>query len=192
MKRTTPARQAPSSRPRAGRGTRTVAPALRLSISAETGGEHAAFCRRNLKAAHAFLKPALRELSLVLVKDAAMAALHERYLGIGAPTDVLSFELDHDRRGQVSAGEVVVCVDEARRQSRKRNVELRLELLLYALHGMLHLCGFDDRTDRGFRTMHRLEDDILIRLGFGPVFAVKPKVSTRIPRRGRTGGRGGQ
>jgi len=62
-----------------------------------------------------------------------------------------------------------------------------MELLLYALHGMLHLCGFDDRTDRGFRTMHRREDDILTALGFGPVFAAQPKSSSRVRRPRRAG-----
>jgi hypothetical protein len=85
-------------------------------------------------------------------------------------TDVLTFELDHDaaasdrrrsdcvRTGGPASGEVA-------------GIDLRMELLLYALHGVLHLCGFDDTTERGFRTMHRREDDILTQLGFGPVFA---------------------
>jgi probable rRNA maturation factor len=42
--------------------------------------------------------------------------------------------------------------------------------LLYSLHGMLHLCGFDDRTEPDFRRMHQTEDEILTRLGVGPVF----------------------
>ncbi len=43
-------------------------------------------------------------------------------------------------------------------------------MLLYAVHGLLHLCGYDDRTPAGFRRMHRKEDDLLARLGVGPVF----------------------
>lgn len=134
------------------------------------------------------LSPALAELSLALVDDERMSQLHERFMGIAGPTDVLTFELEHDRRGRVTCGEVVVCVPEARRQARKRGIALRLELLLYALHGMLHLCGFDDRTDRGFRTMHRREDDILTRLGFGPVFAAVLQKKPR-PRRAAKRGR---
>lgn len=45
------------------------------------------------------------------------------------------------------------------------------ELLLYALHGLLHLSGFDDRTDSEFAAMHAREDEILTRLGVGPVFS---------------------
>ena len=144
---------------------------LELVISAPLGRAHARFLRAELRRAHAFLSPTLRELSLALVNDARMSQLHEQFMGITGPTDVLTFELEHDARGRVTAGEVIVCVPEARRQAKERGIELRMELLLYALHGMLHLCGFDDRTDLGFRTMHRREDDILTQLGFGPVFA---------------------
>jgi probable rRNA maturation factor len=122
-------------------------------------------------AAHALLAPALRELSVALVGDKRMAELHLRFLNIPGPTDVLTFPLEFDRRGKIIGGEVVVCVPEARRQCRENRVKLREELLLYSLHGMLHLCGFDDRTKRGFERMHSTEDDILARLGVGPVFA---------------------
>jgi probable rRNA maturation factor len=97
--------------------------------------------------------------------------LHEEFMGVAGPTDVLTFELDHDARGRVVAGEVVVCVPYARREARRRGVAVEKELLLYALHGMLHLCGFDDRTDRDFAIMHRREDEILKKLGVGAVFA---------------------
>jgi len=79
--------------------------------------------------------------------------------------------LEHDARGRVVAGEVVVCVPYAVREAARRGVEARKEVLLYALHGMLHLCGFDDRTQRDFVRMHQREDDILKRLGVGAVFA---------------------
>jgi probable rRNA maturation factor len=152
-------------------------PALDLSIRAPLARAHAPFVGKQLRRAHAILSPPLRELSVALINDARMAELHAQFMGTAGPTDVLTFELDHDTRGRVTAGEVVVCVPQARRQACQRGIELRMELLLYALHGMLHLCGFDDRTARGFRIMHRREDDILTALGFGPVFAPAPETS---------------
>jgi probable rRNA maturation factor len=156
---------------------------LDLVINAQLGRAHVAFLRKHLRRAHLLLAPALEDLSLALVSDARMAELHQRFMSIAGPTDVLTFELEHDRGGNVTSGEVVVCVPEARRQARARGIELRMELLLYALHGMLHLCGFDDRTDRGFRTMHRREDDILTALGFGPVYAAPLASSSPAKRR---------
>ena len=114
-----------------------------------------------------------------------MSALHEQFMGIPGPTDVLTFPLDLDTRGRPVAGEVVVCASEARRRAKEHGVPLERELLLYALHGLLHLCGYDDRTDASFRAMHRTEDQILTRLGVGPVFAPGKTTASRKATRGR-------
>ena len=157
------------------------AAALSLSISGSVGAAYVPFLRRHLRAAHRILRPPLRELSVALVSDKRMAQLHRRFLNIAGPTDVLTFPLDHDARGRPVAGEVVVCVPEARRRAGAEGVTVERELLLYALHGLLHLCGHDDRTDAAFRAMHRTEDQILTRLGVGPVFAPTPAAGA--PRR---------
>src|SRR5690348_982767 len=110
---------------------------LTLHVTAATGARHVPFLRRNLLRAHAILKPAaLREMSLALVGDARMAKLHAQFMGIPGPTDVLTFPLDEDARGRVIAGEVVVCVAEARRRAQDHKEKPERELLLYALHGM--------------------------------------------------------
>jgi probable rRNA maturation factor len=97
--------------------------------------------------------------------------MHCRFMNDPRVTDVLTFPIDLDVRGRALSGEVYVCVPLARQTARQRGIKPLHELLLYALHGLLHLNGFDDRTARGFRLMHRREDYILSRLGIGPVFA---------------------
>jgi probable rRNA maturation factor len=153
---------------------------ITVTITAETGRAFVPFLREQLRAAHKTLestiKPRrrrlpLRELSLALVDDKRMSYLHEHFMGIKGPTDVLTFPIDADARGQVTSGEVVVCVPQARREAKRHTIPVRHELLLYALHGMLHLLGYDDRTARDFQTMHATEDEILTELGFGPVFS---------------------
>lgn len=144
---------------------------FQVSISGRIGREHFGYLRRQLSAASKLVPPYLRELSVAVVGDATMSRLHEQYLNIPGPTDVLTFELDHDARGRVISGEVIVCLPEAKRQAQKTGSAVRKELLLYALHGMLHLSGFDDRTAPEYRAMHRKEDQILKRLGVGPVFS---------------------
>ena len=141
-----------------------------LLIHARAGRPCAAWLGRMIRRAWALEDPPLRRLSLALVGDAEMARLHEQFMGLPGPTDVLTFELEHDAEGAPTEGEVVVCVPHARRQARLRGIELRRELLLYSLHGMLHLSGYDDRARRDFETMHRREDQLLTRLGIGPVF----------------------
>jgi probable rRNA maturation factor len=140
---------------------------MKLSIHAACGANLVPYLRRHLRAAHAIIESPLKELSLALIGDAVMSQLHEKYLHLTGPTDVLTFELDHDTRGRVTSGEVIVCVPQARRQAA---AGLRREVLLLALHGMLHLSGFDDRTNRQFAAMHRAEDRILSQLGVGRVF----------------------
>jgi len=162
---------------------------LRLSVHCAVGAKFAPGVRRRLRAAYDLLgRTALRELSVALVSDAAMKRLHGRYLGKGTVTDVLSFELEHDARGRVTAGEVVVCVPQARRQAeagsaRSRRTGEEREVLLLALHGMLHLCGFDDKTSREFTAMHRAEDRLLTLLGVGPVFHRAGRSARRTSRR---------
>ncbi len=144
---------------------------LKLAIHAVIAKKHVPFLRKKLLAAHAVLRPALRELSIALVADRAMSELHRQFMNVRGPTDVLTFPLDLDGQQQALSGEVIVCVPEARRQAKSRGTKVEEEVLLYALHGMLHLCGFDDRTQSAFRKMHRMEDKILTHLGIGPVFA---------------------
>jgi probable rRNA maturation factor len=155
---------------------------LQLSIRANAGRAHIPFLRRHVKRAHALLVTPLRELSIALVGDRAMSELHEQFLSIAGPTDVLTFPLDINTNGQTTAGEVVLCVPEARRQAKAHGTTLENELLLYAIHGLLHLCGHDDRTAAGYALMHRTEDQLLTRLGVGAVFASPPPRRT-IPKR---------
>src|SRR5687767_5733155 len=165
-------------------------PPLALSITAVTGKRFVAFLRRHLLAAHRILRPPLAELSVALVGDRRMSALHAQFMGIAGPTDVLTFPLDVDRRGRVTAGEVVVCVSEAVRRARAGGEKVERELLLYALHGLLHLCGYDDRTQAGYRRMHRREDMILTQLGVGPVF--HPDTAAPAPASPKVGSRKGR
>jgi probable rRNA maturation factor len=143
---------------------------LRLSIHASSGRQFVPFIRKYMAAAHPHLNSALTELSVALVGDARMSRLHLEFMDVSGPTDVLTFPLDFDEENRVTAGEIVICVTEATRQAKKLGSRVNRELLLYALHGMLHLCGYDDTTDAAYRQMHRMEDDILTRLGLGPVF----------------------
>lgn len=143
---------------------------LDLSISAACGREVAPFVRRKILLAHGLLKLPLRRLSLALVGDKTMSRLHQEFMNLSGPTDVLSFELELDARGRCVEGELVICVPQARRQGQRRGIALRDEVLLYALHGLLHLGGWDDRTESEYRAMHRKEDQLLQHLGAGRLF----------------------
>jgi probable rRNA maturation factor len=141
-----------------------------LTFHARLAGKFIPYLRKHLRGAHAILSPALCELSIVLVNDKQMSLLHKRFLNISGPTDVLTFPLDLNEDRQPTSGEVVICVPHARRSAKEHGIVLENELLLYAIHGMLHLTGLDDRTAAQYNRMHRIEDEILAQLGVGAVF----------------------
>ncbi|HMO25517.1 MAG TPA: rRNA maturation RNase YbeY [Tepidisphaeraceae bacterium] len=155
--------------------------ALELTIIAHTGKAHVPFLRKHLRAAWEQVAGAPGELSIALVGNARMSALHAQFLGISGPTDVLTFPLETDPRGRVTSGEIVVCVPYAQRQARRRGIIAKDELLLYCIHGLLHLSGYDDTTRSGYHRMHAAEDRLLTRLGIGPVFHSQPRDRDRRP-----------
>jgi probable rRNA maturation factor len=143
---------------------------LDLTIAAASGRQYGGFLSSHLHRAHAMYRSSLAELSVALVGDREMSRVHRRFMNISGPTDVLTFPLETDSRGRCTSGEIILCLPEARRSAKRQGVRVEHELLLYALHGMLHLHGLDDRTESGYRQMHRMEDLILKKLGIGPVF----------------------
>lgn len=132
---------------------------------------HLAYLERWLPKAVKHVPKAPAEISIALLGDSKMAALHKQFMNIPGPTDVLTFEIDHDARGRIIAGEVVVCVPYARREAARRKSDVNHELLLYALHGVLHLSGYDDLTPKDHARMHAEEDRILEKIGIGRIFS---------------------
>ncbi len=104
------------------------------------------------------------ELSIAVVSDAALAELHERYLGDPSETDVMSFDLSDDLDGP--AGEVVLSLDRARAVARRRGLALGREMALYAVHGTLHLVGYDDLEPAARERMREAERQVLLALGY--------------------------
>ncbi len=143
---------------------------LKLHMIAKTGRSFVPYLRRQVLGAHRMLRTRVREASIVLVDERAMADLHRRFLKRRGSTDVMTFPLELDSRGRALSGDIVICVPVARRRAGEHGARVRDELLLYALHGLLHLSGWDDRRQPEFERMHRTEDRILSRLGVGALF----------------------
>jgi probable rRNA maturation factor len=120
------------------------------------------------------------QLNLVIVADDEMAELHEQYTGVAGTTDVLTFDLNQSAEGGSPPGsdqapsalesDIILCLDEAKRQADQRGHEPRHELLLYAVHGLMHLLGEDDHDEAAYQRMHAREDALLQQMGFGPLF----------------------
>lgn len=127
-----------------------------------------AWLRDRLLAAAGHIRQPVERIGLRLVGDAAMTDLHARHSNIPTTTDVLTFPLSGPN--EAIDVDIALCVDEAARQASDLNHPVESELLLYALHGLLHCCGFDDHDPNSWAAMHAEEDRILSLIGVGPTF----------------------
>ena len=107
------------------------------------------------------------EIVVALVSDGKMRALNRRFRGIGRRTDVLSFPADRSPRlpgtPRRLLGDVVIATGVAAKQARDAGHPLDVELRRLALHGLLHLLGYDHTRDNG--RMERFERRLWRRAG---------------------------
>ena len=116
------------------------------------------------------------ELVIAFIEDAAMRELNRRFRKKDRTTDVLSFgqslrrglkgaraasTLKREADGTLELGDVVISGAQAARQARRRRWPLTTEVAFLAAHGALHLLGFDDETNAGYREMVRLGHEAL-------------------------------
>lgn len=100
-------------------------------------------------------------ISIVLCDDRTIHELNIRYLGHDYPTDVLSFLLGGDeligRKRKDLVGEIIISVETAERNAKKFRQTLEQELFRLAIHGTLHLLGYDDAKPQQRRRMREKE-----------------------------------
>lgn len=111
--------------------------------------------------------PSGAELSIVISDDAQLQTLNRQFLGIDAPTDVLSFpsqDADPDTDG-VYLGDILISYPQALAQSKGGNHTIQDELQLLVVHGVLHLLGYDHGEDAEREKMWAIQAKILNSLG---------------------------
>jgi probable rRNA maturation factor len=111
-------------------------------------------------------------ISLAFVDDATSERINRQYLGHEGPTDVITFPLG----AKPLHGELVIGAQVASRVAAERGHDMQHELALYVIHGMLHLCGYDDKTPGPLRLMRQREAQYLALLGI-------PAISEPCPRK---------
>ncbi|MEX2141345.1 MAG: rRNA maturation RNase YbeY [Pirellulales bacterium] len=115
-------------------------------------------------------------VSVAIVDDATIHRLNRVYLQHDIPTDVLSFVLD---RTETSLdGEVIVSADTAAAKAARFGWTMADELLLYVIHGTLHLADYDDQEPQALAEMRARERHYLASFGLNPryddVVSAKP------------------
>lgn len=106
-------------------------------------------------------------VSVVLVDDRRIAALHRTWLGVPGPTDVITFDLSAGEGGCLE-GDIAVSTETALRVARELGWQPRQEVAYYAIHGLLHLAGYDDLTAADRRSMRARERVLLAAAGLPP------------------------
>ena len=93
-------------------------------------------------------------ISVVLVRDAVIRPLNKKFRKLDRTTDVLSFEMGEEG----ILGEIVISFETAKRNARRFQVELKEELKRLAVHGALHLAGYDHQSKSDRMLMREKED----------------------------------
>jgi probable rRNA maturation factor len=101
------------------------------------------------------------EISYVIVNDAFIHAINKAYLRHDYPTDIITFPLGE---GDAMEGEIYISAETARRNADEYHVALREEIARLAIHGVLHLCEYEDGTEQEKKRMRQKEDQYLKRV----------------------------
>ena len=132
--------------------------------------------RRAIAAAAAPMQLEESELAIVLTDDAAIRELNYRWRGRDKPTNVLSFPahglVPHGSEPR-PLGDVVIAYETMEREAQEQGLPLTHHLTHLAVHGFLHLLGYDHESDTEAETMEQLERDILARLDVPDPYATR-------------------
>lgn len=97
------------------------------------------------------------EVSLYLVEKKTIEKLHQDYFNDPSPTDCISFPLDGPDEKYRVLGDIFVCPEVAIEYTQKNGGSPLTETYLYALHGLLHLFGYDDIDEKDYLLMKERE-----------------------------------
>lgn len=131
--------------------------------------------RDAIEAAARSLSTAGGEVSIVLADDSAIAKLNRDWRGIDKPTNVLSFPASGHKasQGEKFLGDIVIAYETLEWECKNENRVFLHHLAHLAVHGFLHLIGYDHETDAQAEEMEGLESKIMMRLNMPDPYLVR-------------------
>lgn len=117
---------------------------------------------QTVRAIGRLLRLSSKKISFVFCDNSFIQKLNKKYFKKNDPTDVIAFGIS-DESERAYLGEVIVSVEQAVRVACDLGLRWQDELLLYLIHGILHLIGYDDRTSAKRRRMERKQKAVLSR-----------------------------
>ena len=106
------------------------------------------------------------EISIAIVNDQRIHEINLQFLNHDYPTDVITFELGENPANNNFQAEIVVSAETAMSVAKEVDTALEMELVLYVVHGTLHLAGLDDHCDEDRAEMRANERAMMNSLGF--------------------------
>lgn len=98
------------------------------------------------------------EISIIFCSDAYLLAINKKHLNHDYFTDIITFDYDE---GDVVSGDLFISVNTVRVNASEFNVTFEQELHRVIIHGVLHLCGYKDKTDPEAKLMRAKENHYL-------------------------------
>lgn len=95
----------------------------------------------------------LKWVDITFIDADKSGQIHQEFFQDPEPTDVMTFPSG-------DGGDILICPEVANQQRNIEDLSLHDEIRIYIIHGMLHLCGYDDLTNEGFETMRQLQMQI--------------------------------
>jgi len=112
-------------------------------------------------------KKEMAEVVVRLVDEAESAELNQTYRDKTGPTNVLSFPFDSPAEVEINLlGDLVICAPVIEREAKEQSKAVEAHWAHMAVHGSLHLLGYDHQTDEQAEEMESLEIDILTAMGY--------------------------
>jgi probable rRNA maturation factor len=154
--------------------------AVKLDVLVESGlwkesGKIKTLLRRAIGQAAAAMSTGGAEIAIVLTDDSAIRLLNRQWRGIDAATNVLSFPMENPGEHRSFIGDIVLARQTIAREASSEHKPFAHHLAHLAVHGFLHLLGYDHQNHKDAMVMERLERGILRRLAipdpYGPMLA---------------------
>ncbi len=107
--------------------------------------------------------------NVIIVNNEKIHEINKEYRGIDRPTDVISFALEDDKsfnRNDIRVlGDIYISIDKVKSQSEEYGHSFKRELFFLAIHGLLHLLGYDHMTKEDEKVMFGKQEEVLSRYG---------------------------
>ena len=105
-------------------------------------------------------KKSLQSIDIIFCSDEYLLEINKQHLQHDFYTDIITFDLSESSANPIT-GELYISIDRVKDNAALRDEKFSTELLRVIFHGVLHLCGFKDKTKSDIKTMREKEDEYL-------------------------------